>query len=128
MLDELAAHLADCKSIEDEAKRQRIEAEEALITALGQKSEGSQTYKTEQWSVTITGKINRTLDVGAWNSIKTLIPEQLHPVRYKPEIDIKGLRWLEENDKGVYATVAQAISAKPGKASVEVKRIENEKP
>lgn len=124
MLDELAKHLADCKSIEDDARGQRIKAEEALIAALGQKSEGSQTHKTDQWSVTITGKINRTLDVAAWDSIKGNIPPELQPVRYKPEIDLKGLRWLEENEKGVYATVAQAISAKPGKASVEVKRIE----
>jgi hypothetical protein len=124
MLDEMVLHLADCKAQEDEARARRIKAEEAITAALGVKNEGSQTHKITDWSITITGKINRTLDSATWDNIKSNVPEHFHPVRYKPEIDTKGLRWLEENEPAVYATVAQAISAKPGKPSVEIKRIE----
>jgi len=124
MLDEMLNHLAHCKAQEDEARARRIKAEEAITTALGVKSEGAQTHKVDNWSVTITGKINRTLDTATWDAIKTSVPEQFHPIRYKPEIDTKGLRWLEENEPAVYATVCQAITAKPGKPSVEIKRID----
>lgn len=120
-LDELFAHLASCKELESEARDRRIEAEKAIIDTLGCKDEGSTTTKTDQYTVTITGKINRTLDPATWENIKSHVPESLHPVKYKPEIDLTGLRWLEQNDKGVYATVCQAISAKPGKPSVTIK-------
>lgn len=124
-IDTLALDLAAAKRIEDDARQSRIEAENKLIALLGAKDEGSQTHKGSQYKVTITGKISRTLDVAAWDSIKSHIPEKFHPVRYKPEIDVKGLKWLAENEQGIYSTVCQAISAKPGKAAVTVEAIEN---
>lgn len=124
-IDTLALELAHAKRLEDDARCTRIKCEERLIALLGAKDEGSQTHKGSQFKVTITGKINRTLDAGAWDAIKAYIPEKFHPVRYKPEIDTKGLRWLADNESGIYATVCQAIAAKPGKASVTVEAIEN---
>lgn len=122
-IDKLVLSLSAAKKAEDDAKSKRIEAEEALIALLGCKEEGAQTHKGENFKVTITGKVNRTLDVAAWDSIKLHIPETLRPVKYKPEIDVTGLKWLKENEPGVYATACQAISAKPGKASVTFSEI-----
>ncbi|HEX4918065.1 MAG TPA: hypothetical protein VFV43_09235 [Limnobacter sp.] len=122
-IDTLAAKLAAAKEAEDAAKAIRIQAEQALIDLLGCLDEGAKTHKGEAWKVTITGKVNRTLDVACWEAIKTYIPEAFRPVKYKPEIDVTGLKWLKDNQPGVYATVCQAISAKPGKPSVTFSEI-----
>lgn len=122
-IDQLAAILTKAKEAEESARNERIKAEESLIALLGCKSEGSQTTKGEFYKVTVTGKINRILDVAAWDSVKAHVPEKFHPIKYKPEIDIKGLKWLAEHEQGIYATVCQAISAKPGKPSVTLEWI-----
>lgn len=124
-IDTLALELNEAKKIEEAARLARIEVENRIIAALGVKDEGSQSHKGEQYKITITGKINRTLDVAAWDAVKNHIPEKYWPVKFKPEIDVTGLKWLRENEAGIYATACQAISAKTGKPSVTLEVIKN---
>lgn len=123
-LDTLALNLQAAKAAEEVAKDARIKAEEDLINLLGIKSEGAQTHKGDAFKITITAKVNRTLDVAAWDAIKDHIPAKYQPVKYKPEIDVTGLKWLKDHEAGIYATVCQAISAKPGKPAVTIQPIE----
>ena len=124
-IDTLALELSEAKHIEEAARLARIEVENRIIAELGIKDEGSQSHKGEQYKITITGKINRTLDIAAWDSVKNHIPEKYWPVKFKPEIDVTGLKWLRENEAGIYATACQAISAKTGKPSVTLEVIKN---
>ena len=120
-LSTLALHWRDAKRAEEIARDNRIRIEEEIIALAGCKDEGSETHKAGDWKIRITGKINRTLDVAAWETIAPSIPEQMRPVVYAPKLDTKGLRYLENNEPEVYARIAQAIVAKPGKPAVEVK-------
>ncbi len=112
------------KSDEDSARKRRIDAESDIVAAHGCKDEGSATHHADGYKITITGKINRTLDRAAWESIAPDIPENLRPVEYKPSLDVKGLRYLKQNEPALYAKAAEAITAKPGKAAVKIEKEE----
>lgn len=120
-LPRLAELWRAAKRDEDAARNARIAIEQQIINVTGCKEEGSQTHDAGEWKITVTGKINRTLDRAAWESIAPTIPEALRPVEYKPTLDIKGLRYLQEKNPDVYRRVAEAIVAKPGKPAVQIK-------
>lgn len=111
------------KHQEDTARNNRIEVEQQIVDQLGCKQEGSQTHKTDGYKVTITGKINRTLDVATWDSVVDKVPTNLSPVVYKPSLDAKGLKYLQQNEPDVYRIVAEAITAKPGKPAIKVEKV-----
>lgn len=118
---DLATDWLLAKRAEDAARDARIQVEADIIDALGCEEEGSKTHDLEGVKVTITGKINRTLDRAAWEGVAPSIPENMRPVEYKPSLDLKGLRYLQDNEPDLYRMVAEAITAKPGKPSVSVK-------
>lgn len=120
-LEHLANLWREAKRDEDESRQARVAIEQQIINLTGCKEEGSQTHRAGEYRVTVTGKINRTLDRAAWEAIAPHIPEDLRPVEYAPKLDTKGLRYLQENDPNVYRHVCEAVVAKPGKPSVEVK-------
>jgi len=118
---DLATDWLQAKAAEEAAREARIRIEDEMIQALGCRDEGSQTHDADGYKITITGKINRTLDRAAWESIASKVPEDLRPVEYKPSLDLKGLRYLQDHNPDVYRVVAEAVTAKPGKASITVK-------
>ncbi len=120
-LEHLANLWREAKRDEEESRNARIAIEQQIINVTGCKEEGSETHRAGDYRVTVTGKINRTLDRAAWESIAPHIPEELRPVEYQPKLDTKGLRYLESNNPEVYRRVCEAIVTKPGKPSVEVK-------
>jgi hypothetical protein len=102
------------------------QAEAELLAAIGHKPEGSLTVTVnDTWKVTTTGKMNRTLDAKAWETIKAKIPAPLanRLVRYKPEISLTELRYIEINEPAYFGLISQALTVKPAKASVTVKEI-----
>lgn len=120
-LEQLAAQWRKSKSAEDDARKTRIAIEEQIMQLTGCKEEGSQTHDAGDWKVRVTGKLTRKLDADAWAKIEPRIPESLRPVQYRPVLDTKGLRYLQNNEPDVYRLVAQAIETKPAKAAIEVK-------
>ena len=114
--------LSRAKKSEETAKKKRIEAEEALIDAFGQRDEGSKTHTVEDWSVTITAKVTRSMDWSKWDATKDAIPENHRPVKMKPELDVKGVKWLQENDPKSYTVLAACLTSKPGKTAVTIKK------
>jgi len=117
---ELSRAWLEAKAAEDAAKARRIEIEEALAAKLGVKTEGAQTHDLGEFKVTITGVLNRTLDKEVWESIKDKLPPDIRPVTYEPNLDVVGVKWLQEHQPGEYKILAQALTVKPGKTSVKV--------
>lgn len=113
----------DFKQQEELARNNRITVEQQIIDEYGCKDEGSQTHKPDGYKVTITGKVNRTLDAAAWGSVADKVPANLSPVQYKPSLDARGLKYLKSNEPEIYRIVAEAITAKPGKPSVKVEKV-----
>lgn len=113
----------DFKSQEDTARNNRIAVEQEIVNEYGCKEEGSSTIKPDGYKVTITGKINRTLDPAAWDSVADKVPANLSPVSYKPTLDSRGLKYLQNSEPEIYRVVAQAITAKPGKPAIKVEKV-----
>jgi len=111
----------DAKAQENRIRDARVKVEEEIIAITGAKDEGSQTHEAGEYKVTVTGKLTRTIDTEKWRAIEPGIPEALRPVQYRPVLDNKGLRWLQDNEPEIYAEIAPAITTKPAKTGVTVK-------
>lgn len=113
------------KKAETKANETRVAIEAEIVAVIGAKPEGSATTNLEDFKVTTTGKLTRTLDDAVWESIASQIPADLRPVTlvqsYK--IDDKGCRWLAENRPELWAIVSKAITTKPAKTAVKVERL-----
>ena len=120
---DLFAQWLEAKSREDQAKEERIEAEQKIVDEYGCKDEGSQTVKPDGYKVTITRRMNRTIDEAAWDSVSGKIPANLSPVKYRPSLDNRGLKYLRDNEPEIYQIVSEAITAKPGKPSIKVEKL-----
>lgn len=115
---ELAEALLRAKAAERKANADRISAEEALIAALGKRDEGSQTHNVEGYKITITGKVSRRMDWKAWATIEESIPLALRPVKMKPELDEKGVKYLQANEPEIYKLLPLTVT--PAKTAVEI--------
>lgn len=120
-LHELAEEWRKAKRAESQAKKRRVEIEARIIALTGCKEEGSTTHDAEGLKITITGKLTRSLDQAAWEQIAPSIPEAMRPVVYKPALDLKGLRYLENNEPEIYRQIAPALTIKPAKPAVSIK-------
>lgn len=120
-LETLAEQWRAAKADEEAARKQRVQIEENIIHQTGVREEGSITVEAGAWKIRITGKLNRKLDPQAWERIRDSIPEALRPVIYAPQLELAGLRYLENNEPDIYRIVARAIETKPAKPAVEIK-------
>ncbi|NDH57790.1 MAG: hypothetical protein EBX60_05945, partial [Betaproteobacteria bacterium] len=61
-----------------------------------------------------------------WDMIPKLgIPQEMLPLKQKPELDLKGLHYLESNEPETYKIFSRAMTIEPAKTSVTVIRNEN---
>lgn len=122
-----ARALLAAKEAERRATDARIDAEQALIALAGDlKAEGANTLLSDAYKVTVTTKINRSVDQARLAEIASQVPGEFGKrlILWKPDLVLSELRYIERNEPQVYAIVAQAITAKPAKPSVEVKAVE----
>ena len=118
---EIAEELFAAKQAEREANEKRIALEEELIAILGQKEEGAQTHQVGDYKITITGKLNRKIDWDMFDSaIAARIPESMHPVKLKRELDETGVKYLANNEPQLYKVLATALTIKPAKTAVTI--------
>lgn len=127
-IDDIAsAIMAQKESIALAQKRLR-ELEEEMIDAVGVKTEGSFTVKGDEWKVTTTGIINRTVDnvaLFSWG-VKGSIPQELFEqlFKFKPSVNMSLFRALEKTNPEVYLAASKALTAKPGKPRVTIEKRE----
>ena len=125
-LDELAFDLEIAKTSLDIAKRELERAEQALLAVVPCELEGSTTTTSNFYKITAVGKLTRTLDVDGLDDLRKLVPEKIFArvIRFKPELSLRDLRYLELNEPNDYSIFAEFITTKPAKTSVKVERIE----
>lgn len=123
-LETLVDQWIAAKREEEAANARRVAIEAAIISQTGEPEEGSQTVElADGRKLTVTSKITRTIDEQLWKSVLHDVPEHLRPILFveTAKLDLKGLRWLRENQPNVYALVSTAITAKKAKSSITVK-------
>jgi hypothetical protein len=119
-LTELVAALRAAKSAETAAKNDRLRIE-GLITDQFAKPESNEgTHNDEEFK--INWKLTRTVDTQAvQNAWEHLGSNSQKAFRWKAEVDLAQLRALQSLDPEAYKQVAEYITTKPAKPSIELK-------
>lgn len=120
-LEALCADWLAAKDVERKATADRVAIEDQIVAITGKRDEGAQTHEAGAFKVAVTGKVTRKMDWDKWDQVKASIPANLHPVKLKPELDEKGVKWLRDNQPDLYALLP--METKPAKTAVEVKAV-----
>lgn len=127
-IDELAYDLEVAKAGAAMAKDQVEAAEQALLAAVPCELEGSTTTLGSFYRITATGKLTRSLETDKIGALRAVIPAAIFDrvIRFKPDLSLRDLRYLEDNEPEYYRAFAEAITTKPAKTSVKVERLSEE--
>jgi len=122
----IAAELMAAKKIEADANKARIELENEFIAAVAfDKVEGSQTFSEGPYKVTLTAKLDRKAsDFGDFLEACKKLPANLQPTKTKIELDVAGLKYLQDNQPDLYKIVAKFVVTKPAKTGVVIVKTE----
>lgn len=118
-LNELAREWLEAKAAEDSASKLRVAIEDQIVALTGKRDEGSQTHDLGPFKLTVKGVLYRKMDWDKWETVSRQIPVEYHPVKLKPELDEKGIKWLQEQRPELYALLP--IEVRPGKTGVSIK-------
>lgn len=128
-IERAAQQLLTLKTAEQAASKARLDAETALLDLLKSSApmpaEGTTHVEDGPVKITVRCSINRTIDRDQLCQIANDIPEATGKrlFKWKPELDLKELRYVESNEPQIYALVATAITAKPAKPSISVELV-----
>lgn len=117
-LKDMAVAWMAAKKNEQNATALRVAIEERIISLTGKRDEGAQTHTAEEFKVTVTGKVTRTMDWTAWALVKSQVPVDLHPVKLRQELDERGVKYLQQNEPHIYSLLP--ITIKPAKTAVSI--------
>lgn len=126
-LERAAESLLQAKASEQAAQQRRLVAELEVLDILGDlNGEGTTHVEDGNYKLTIRTSMNRTVDKDVLAQVAPQIPEPIAKrlFRWKPELDLKELRYLQSNEVELYGIVAQAITMKLAKPSITVERVE----
>lgn len=127
LLDIAAFNLEQAKLAEEQARNNRLAAEEAIIALVGAKEEGSKSAKTAWYKLTTTGSLNRSL-VPNWKEIldDDAIDAQSFAavIKMEPKLSVSGLKAVATANPAAYRILCNAIVSKPAKVAVKVEKIE----
>lgn len=124
-IDGLAYALEVAKANFAEAKQQVDRAEGALLAAVPFDLEGSKTTRSTHYKITTTGKLTRSVDSEQLESVRSMVPLAIfnRVVRFKPDLSVRELRYVEQNEPELYRAFATAITTSPAKTAIKVERI-----
>lgn len=120
IVEDLARELTTWKAAENEAIKERTRIELALAALISKKLEGTDSVEVGFYKITVSNKLNRTLDFTAYQAVETSIPFGLRCVDFKPTLNLKKMRALEMADPNI---VPRFVTVKPAKVAVKVEEI-----
>ena len=127
LLEYAADRLIRAKSAEQIANHERLVAELEVLDLLGElDGEGTTKFEAGDYKLTIRTSMTRNIDRDVLCQIAPQIPEAIAKrlFRWKPELDLKELRYVQSNEVELYGLIAQAITMKSAKPSIAVERVE----
>jgi hypothetical protein len=112
----------ELKQQRDEIDARLTDLSVAIAAEYDHPDDGTKTHRVDGYKVTVSGRINRTINDELWYSIRQGVPKSLWPVRDKLSVDAKGVKYLKDKHPETWAIVATAITERPGKPGVKVER------
>lgn len=108
----------------DAARRAFDDIENQLTVEVGAKEEGSFTAHIGDFKVTTTGRMTRKVDEKKLLEVASKLPTALanRLVKTKYDVNLKELRYIENNEPDLYKAVSVAITTTPAKTSIKVER------
>ena len=123
-LDELSYKWKECKRIEEEANKKRLEVEKTILSYIEGKEEGTVTKKTNYYKISVIYGIDRKVDSEIASSLSSELGDEYERIfKWEAKIDIKEMRFLVEKKPDVYALVAKAMTSKPKKPSFKIEEV-----
>lgn len=124
-LDELARALQAAKEQLTRAQAAVLNAESAIVSAVGSEDEGSLTVRSDSFKITTTQPITRTVNKTSLDAIRREFPEDLFEAMFdfKPSLNVKLFKECEHLRPEVYRLACKAVSSKPGKIAVRVEAL-----
>lgn len=112
----------DAKRDENVAKAHRVAAEQVICALVDRKTEGTVTTETSQYKIKTEHKLNRDVDATKLKGLESVIPVAIlqRLIKFVPELSVRELRYLEENEPEYYKAFAVALTVKPAKTAVSV--------
>lgn len=126
-LSELSAKIIEAEKAAREAAQHvdKLKNEMVSLLGVGIEDEGAHSFNPDGYKITVTCKINRTVDgdklqelaheAGLFAHLQSLF-------RWKPSIDMKA--W-KSADESITAPLLSAITAKAGKPAVKIEKLED---
>lgn len=128
-IEQAAARILRAKAAEQAANAERISAERDLVAILADILPTEGTYSSEfgRYAVTVRTSVNRKTNREALEAISDRVPEAYRKrlIRWKPEVDLRELRFIQNNEPELAAIVSEAITETPAKPSVSVMGVES---
>lgn len=118
--DDLIAQWLVAKAAEEAAIARRVAIGEKLAALYTVPAEGQITDDATNYKVRLKGVMNRRADWERMDRVYALYQGEPRPEKSKRELDIAGLRWLAENRPEYYLALCDAITATPGRTSIEI--------
>lgn len=120
MISKLISELRSAKMAEETAKKNRLDVENKILALYATPDGGEGTHNDEEFS--IYWKLTRTVDAEALSAEFELLGANVQKAfRWKPEVDLRQLRALQELDAPAYAQAAKFFTSKPAKPSLNLK-------
>lgn len=111
------------KSAEQSAQAARRAVEDELIKLIDRRDEGTSKRKAGRAEIAAQFGVTYSVDADALARIADQVPPEIQKrvIRWKPAVDARELKYLRNNEPQIYAVLAQAIEAKPGRPTFTVK-------
>ena len=120
-LDRLAERWVQEKTLEDGARKRRIELENEMLPLCGTKFDGQATTTTRHGKkITVNTKLNRKLDGKKLLEIRKEIPDMDLPLKISEVLDTNRLRYMAAHQPDYYEKFSRCIVTKPAKANFKI--------
>jgi hypothetical protein len=122
--DPLATAVADyvlAKRQEDEAKKNRLAAEDRILALQPAKEEGALTVEAGGYKVTLTGALSYSADdIEALRNVTARWDGNLVPLKTTTVLDSTGCRYIRRERPDLWQQLARVITVKPAKTAIKV--------
>ncbi len=112
----------DAKAIEQGAIAHRRAIDDQIAAVIAHGLEGTTTAAVGLYTIKVTGKVTRELDPDKVAGLDAQIPAPLlnRVITYKPSLDLREYRYMQEHEPEYFQALASAVTTKPAKPTVAV--------